>query len=203
MIRFADLELPSAAIAELAAALRAAGESRVADKLGRAIDANAAQLLLARQDYAPILEVTSKTPIPALGDFTRRVEERAGRQAPTERELGAVREERLAANEVFFRELNEKLATLERRADDSDTLVVVCECADPDCAQRLVLTHREYKTARSEPTRFVVAQGHVDPEIEEVISRTERYELVRKIGVGREVATRLESTGADDTAAAR
>ncbi len=113
---------------------------------------------------------------------------------PTERDLHELREKRLAANEVFFRELNEKL---ERQTDDSDTLVVVCECADGDCAQRLTLTRREYEAARSQPVLFVVAHGHVDPEIEEVISRTERYELVRKIGVGREVATRLESTSED------
>jgi 5-bromo-4-chloroindolyl phosphate hydrolysis protein len=110
---------------------------------------------------------------------------------PTERDLDELREKRLAANEVFFRELNEKL---ERQTDDSDTLIVVCECADEDCAQRLKLSRREYEAARSEPVLFVVAHGHVEPEIEQVISRTERYELVRKIGVGREIATRLEST---------
>lgn len=110
---------------------------------------------------------------------------------PTERDLDELREKRLAANEVFFRELNEKL---ERQTDDTDTMIVVCECADEDCAQRLELTRPEYEAARSEPVLFVVAHGHVEPEIEEVVSRTERYELVRKIGVGREIATRLEST---------
>jgi hypothetical protein len=110
---------------------------------------------------------------------------------PTKREVEELRRKRLAANEVFFRELNEKL---ERQTDGSDTLIVVCECADEDCAQRLELTRPEYEAARSEPVLFVVAHGHVDPEIEEVISHTERYELVRKIGVGREVAIRLEST---------
>jgi hypothetical protein len=116
---------------------------------------------------------------------------------PTEREIEELREKRLAANEVFFRELNEKL---ERRTDDSDTVIVVCECADPDCAQRLTLSRGEYESARAEPVRFVVAPGHVEREIEEVISRTERFELVRKIGVGREVATRLEDTSDDSSA---
>lgn len=116
---------------------------------------------------------------------------------PTERDLDDLRKKRLAANEVFFRELNEKL---ERQTGDSDTLIVVCECADDDCVQRLNLTRREYEAARSEPVLFVVAHGHVEPEIEEVISRTERYELVRKTGVGREVATRLESSNDDEGA---
>jgi hypothetical protein len=119
---------------------------------------------------------------------------------PSERDIAELREKRLAANEVFFRELNEKL---EQQTDASDTLIVVCECADPDCAQRLKLTRPEYEAARSEPTLFVVAHGHVDPEIEEVISRNERYEQVRKIGVGRDVATRLEATNVDDSDARR
>lgn len=119
---------------------------------------------------------------------------------PSERDFAELREKRLAANEVFFRELNEKL---ERQTDDPDTLIVVCECADPDCAQRLKVIRREYEAARSEPTLFVVAHGHVDREIEEVISRTERYELVRKIGIGRDVATRLEATNVDDSDAPR
>jgi hypothetical protein len=115
---------------------------------------------------------------------------------PTERDIAELREKRLAANEVFFRELNEKL---ERQTDDSDTLIVVCECADPDCAQRLKLTRHEYEAARSESTLFVVAHGHVDPAIEEVISRNDRYEQVRKIGVGRDVATRLDGANVDDS----
>jgi hypothetical protein len=123
-----------------------------------------------------------------------------GPDAPEDdRELDELREKRLAANEVFFRELNEKLEKLDRGSADTDVLTIVCECADPDCAQRIELDHGEYETARSEPTRFVVAPGHVEPEIEEVISRTERFELVRKVGVGREVATRLDSTSAGDS----
>jgi hypothetical protein len=116
---------------------------------------------------------------------------------PTERDIEQLRDQRLAANEVFFRELNEKL---ERQTDGADTLIVVCECAEPDCAQRLELSRSEYEAARSEPTVFVVAHGHVVPEIEEVISRNERFELVRKTGVGREVAIRLESTTEDSGA---
>lgn len=199
MIRFGDLDVPRGAIAQLVVALRDAGESRLADKLGRAIDGNADRLVLAHRDYAPILRVTSRNPIPALNDFTRLVERRSMRPRPTDRELDELREKRLAANEVFFRELNEKLEKLDRGSDDTDVLTIVCECADPDCAQRLELDHREYEAARSEPTRFVVAPGHVEPEIEEVISRTERFELVRKTGVGREVATRLDSTSAGDS----
>ena len=47
------------------------------------------------------------------------------------------REERLARNEAFFRELNERLEAV--TPDSAEELVVVCECADEDCVQRLKL----------------------------------------------------------------
>jgi hypothetical protein len=38
-----------------------------------------------------------------------------------------------------------------------------------------------------------VAHDHADLEIEEVVLRTDRFEMVRKIGVGAEIAARLDS----------
>jgi hypothetical protein len=72
-------------------------------------------------------------------------------------------------------------------------LIVLCECADEDCAQRLELARGEYETARSDPSQFVVAHDHADLEIEEVVLRTDRFEMVRKIGIGAEIAARLDS----------
>lgn len=194
MIRYGDLELPHGALAELVVVLRRQGHAGVAHKLGSALDANIAELALKEPDCEAIVSALSKHPIPALSHLARVIEVRSARPRLNSQELDELREQRLAANEAFFRELNEKLEKLDRPAGDSDTLIIVCECADPDCIQRLKLTHREFETVRSDPIRFVVAHGHVDPEIEEVISRTERFELVQKIGVGREVASRLNST---------
>lgn len=197
MIRYGELELPQGAIAQLVLALKEAGDSSLAYTLGRAIDANASELRLTPNDYAPILRALAGTPIPELADFSRALEGRSRR--PTSDELATLREKRMAANEAFFRELNEKLEELEPKAADSDTLIVVCECADEDCAKRLELTHREYKAIRSNPTQFIVAHEHADLEIEEVISRTERFEVVRKLGVGADVAARLYSSSENDT----
>jgi hypothetical protein len=100
------------------------------------------------------------------------------------------REERLAANEAFFRQLNERLEEL-TPASASD-LIVVCECADEDCARRLTLRHEEYETIRAEATDFVVAHGHADPTIEAIAYRTDRFEVVRKRGDAGEVAEDLD-----------
>lgn len=191
MIRYGELELRRGAIAQLVLALKETGDSRLAHELGRAIDGNANELRLTPNDYAPILRALAHTSIPELADFSRVLEVQTGERTQTSAEIATLRERRMAANEAFFRELNEKL---ERQAPDSDTLIVVCECADEDCAKRLELTHGEYTAIRSDPTQFAVAHGHADREIEEVISRTERFEVVRKRGVGADVAARLDST---------
>jgi hypothetical protein len=219
IIEVAGVTVPRAAVARLAIVLIRTGNNLTGDRLAQAIDKHEEQRSLTAEDARAIVAALREHPIeglepleeslnssPGLAEFRAAPLPQGGRvldvrghettlavtSGPSKRDLEELREKRLAANEAFFRELNEKL---EHQTDGSDdTLIVVCECSDEDCAQRLELTRREYEAARSEPVLFVVFHGHVDPEIEEVISRTERYELVRKIGVGREVATRLEST---------
>jgi hypothetical protein len=96
----------------------------------------------------------------------------------------SVREERLARNEAFFRELNERLEAV--TPDSAQGLVVVCECADVDCAQRLVLHPGEYEAIRAHETHFV------DPRIEDVVRRTDRFEVVAKRGVAAAIAEDLD-----------
>ena len=102
----------------------------------------------------------------------------------------SVRDERLARNEVFFRELNERLEAV--TPDSASELVVVCECADVDCADRLTLRQGEYEAIRAHDTHFVVAIGHVDRRIEDVVRRTDRFEVVAKRGVAADVAEDLD-----------
>ena len=104
----------------------------------------------------------------------------------------SAREKRLAENEAFFRGINERLE--EQTPNSATELVVLCECADEDCARRLTLAHSEYESVRAEPTHFVVAHGHADLEIEEVVWRTDGFEVVRKRGLAAEVAEELDDS---------
>jgi 3,4-dihydroxy-2-butanone 4-phosphate synthase len=104
------------------------------------------------------------------------------------------REERLARNEAFFRELNERLEAV--TPDSASGLVVVCECADEDCAQRLTLRQEEYEAIRAHDTYFVVAVGHVDSRIEHVVRQTDRFEVVAKRGAAADVAEDLDPRSA-------
>ena len=201
MIRYGSIQVQRAAISELATQLRRAGETRLAHKLGQAIDRNLDELVLGPEDYAPILQILSERPLPTLEEFQRTVDTqfRQGRaDTPLGDELAGAREKRMAANEAFFRNLNE---VLEARTPDSEYSVVVCECADEDCAQRLTLTHAEYEAVRSDPTQFVVAHGHVAREIELVVAANDRYEVVKKLGVGAQVAIALDDSNDTGTPA--
>ena len=104
------------------------------------------------------------------------------------------REERLARNEAFFRELNERLEAV--TPGSAEELVVICECADEDCAQRLTLKEGEYEAIRAHDTHFVVALGHADVRIEDVVRRTDRFEVVAKRGVAGEIAEDLDPRSA-------
>jgi hypothetical protein len=98
--------------------------------------------------------------------------------------MDAQRRERLARNEAVFREVNERIEKLTLEGEwlgESESLDVLCECGNSDCAEPLRLSISEYERVRQEPTDFLVAHGHVIPDIEKVIATGPGYEVVRKI----------------------
>ena len=105
-------------------------------------------------------------------------------------------EKRLALNEALFRETNERLEERVRLyVGDEELFGILCECASIDCNDRITLTRDEYAAVRSDPTQFAVEPGHTIEDIEEVVLRTDRYEVVRKQGVAAEVAELLDEHG--------
>lgn len=53
------------------------------------------------------------------------------------------------------------------------------------------LTHDEYRQLRHDPAEFAVIPGHEQLDVEEVVDRNARWLIVRKIGVGAEIAEQL------------
>ena len=97
-------------------------------------------------------------------------------------------EERAARNEALFRELNERVEGF-AGAVDLGRIRFVCECGELVCLERVELTRAAYEDVRSDPTRFVVAPGHENPEIERVVARGEGYLVVEKVEHAAQVAT--------------
>lgn len=93
------------------------------------------------------------------------------------------REQRLVKNEVMFRDLNERVAhAAEAQGVDDHVFEFLCECSNGDCTLRVRLTLSAYEAVRSDPAQFVVALGHELPEIENVVARTNEYQVVEKLG---------------------
>jgi hypothetical protein len=93
---------------------------------------------------------------------------------PGDREVA--RQERIGRNEALFRELNEGLT----EADPRGTLTVVCECGDAGCIDHLAVPRGEYERVRAEPTWFLVRPLHVIPDVESVVERHDRWDVVEK-----------------------
>ena len=101
----------------------------------------------------------------------------------------AMQEKRLAMNEALFRETNERVEDRVRLiVGKEEQLGVLCECAALECTERITLTKDEYAAVRSDPAQFVVKPGHAVADVEEVVLRTDRFEIVRKRGVAAEIA---------------
>jgi hypothetical protein len=99
-------------------------------------------------------------------------------------------EERIAENEAFFRDLNERKAEWLR--DGLQAAGFRCECWRIDCADRLQLSGREWQEVRSRAERFAVAPGHtaieIEPGVEEVVKKYEDFWIVEKRGEAGDVA---------------
>ena len=98
------------------------------------------------------------------------------------------RYEQQARNESLLRDVNERMAALDRRAEGGwadgvpDRFEFRCECGGaPNCEGSLSMTLDEYESVRAERDRFVVLPGHEEPAIERPVERTDRYVVVDKL----------------------
>ena len=99
------------------------------------------------------------------------------------------REKRIAYNEAWHRDLNERKA--QWMESGLTTAGFRCECGGRTCGARLRLSKKEWDEIRSEPNRFAVAPEHVDYEVEVVVKEYPQYWLVEKKGEAGEIAKEL------------
>jgi hypothetical protein len=105
----------------------------------------------------------------------------------------AEREKQVAMNEVLFREMNERIEERIRPSNAGEEgFEIICECADLDCTERITLTTAEYEDSHADPTQFTVVPGHAAVDVELVVTRNERFEVVRKQGLAGDIAEDLQ-----------
>ena len=90
------------------------------------------------------------------------------------------REERITANEIMFREVNERIDDLAERTSTLELLGYVCECGQPTCTGKITLTQEQYEAVRSDGQRFVTLPGHLTSSLERVVERHPGYQIVEK-----------------------
>jgi hypothetical protein len=64
----------------------------------------------------------------------------------------------------------------------TETFAVACECADLACLQMLEVSPELYAQVRESPYTFVVAAGHVYPDVERVVAEHDGHVVVEAIG---------------------
>jgi|SRR5215210_4342849 len=109
-------------------------------------------------------------------------------QDATEAERRRARQVRAARNQSLFREVNERIETLQMGWGEPIHIEFVCECYDDACSLPLTMKRVEYAAVRQDSLSFVVLPEHVDAQVEEVVDRHEDYWVVRKIEAGMAMA---------------
>ena len=87
---------------------------------------------------------------------------------------------RIARNESRRRDVNEAIDA--GRHARSGPVGFVCECGQLGCTTVVELPLTAYEAVRAHPRRFLVADGHEQPEAEVVVARHDGYLVVQKRG---------------------
>ena len=102
--------------------------------------------------------------------------------------MSEARDELLAKNEATFRIINENILGIASTLGGDEPFEFICECATVGCFERLSLTLKEYERVRSDGAHFLIAPGHEDIEVEQVIITKDEFAVVEKDGIAGLVA---------------
>jgi hypothetical protein len=93
----------------------------------------------------------------------------------------ADRAERIGLNEALFREVNERVKSINegfgRPLPEAD---FVCECGNDRCTDRIRMTLAAYEELRGDSNHFAIRPGHDAPDVEDVVAEEDGYVIVAK-----------------------
>ncbi len=110
-------------------------------------------------------------------------------------------EERIARNQATFREANERINAAAGVYAVDIPVPFICECADPTCAEVVLLPLSEYEVVRADSRHFLNVPGHqaASQGAAAVVAEHEGYVIAEKQGRAGEIAEALDerSAGSD------
>jgi hypothetical protein len=106
--------------------------------------------------------------------------------------VATTREERLANNEAMFRFANERMAAWDEVRASEAVEHYFCECANPDCQEKVPLHKADYEAVRSDSRYFVTVPGHEIPDVETVIEAHDGWSVIEKNPEVTEVVQRTD-----------
>jgi hypothetical protein len=118
----------------------------------------------------------------------------AQRQPGHDEQPDLVTQERVARNDALFREANEGIQQAATTYEVLEQIPFICECADENCRELLVLSMDEYEEIRGNPRHFLNAPGHVraGEGAAEVVDDRGRYTIVEKTGYAGQLVEKLD-----------
>ncbi len=99
------------------------------------------------------------------------------------------RDERVANNEVAFRNANESLHVTFSAEGSEEPYPFLCECGDSSCTSVILVSLDQYEQVREHPARFLIASGHKQLESERIVEDDETFQVVEKAGRAGELVT--------------
>ena len=106
------------------------------------------------------------------------------------------RARKIALNQSTFRGANERIerAAQSHRFDADQGVPFICECADPDCNETVMLSLADYEAVRAHADRFFLLAGHEDAgeSQERILEAKQGYAVVEKTGTAGAEAERLD-----------
>ncbi len=85
-------------------------------------------------------------------------------------------------NEQAFQAHNQRRVAFEEAGGvwPDEPVPFACECDNAACTRGIELSISDYERAVAPPSQFVVAPGHQDPAVEEVVEEHDAYLVVSK-----------------------
>jgi hypothetical protein len=123
----------------------------------------------------------------------------AQRERDDDEQPDLVTQERVARNDALFREANEGIQEAASTYDVLERIPFICECADENCRELIILSMDQYEEIRRNPRHFLNAPGHVraGQGAAEVVDDRGRYQIVEKTGYAGDIVEELDPRKGD------